>query len=162
MASSIANLVNKLPHELPNDLRLRILGNKEMLGKSQIWRSGQSPFQKLNFGNSSPKAYKNWYQTFLDLYSFPGFLYFVANILSRIVVWCCNIKWFWSYSQNYICKPFRSWYHRLSHFHFSYWIWEVQKEREKITTIWASQEKKAFTWNKKFFIVFEGLSLVKK
>ena len=37
VVSSIANLVYKLPHELPNELRLRILGNKEMLGKSQIW-----------------------------------------------------------------------------------------------------------------------------
>ena len=27
--------VYELPHELPNDLRLRILGNKEKLGKSQ-------------------------------------------------------------------------------------------------------------------------------
>ena len=35
--SSIANLVYELPHELPNDLRLRILGNKEILGKSQTW-----------------------------------------------------------------------------------------------------------------------------
>ena len=34
--SSVANLVYELPHELPNDLRLRILGNKEILGKSQI------------------------------------------------------------------------------------------------------------------------------
>ena len=58
--------------------------------------------------------------------------------------------------------PVRSWHHRLSHSHLFYWIWEVHKEREKITTIWISQEKKAFTWNKKFFIVFEGLSLVKK
>ena len=37
MVSSIANLVNELPQELPNDLRLRILGNKEIHGKSQIW-----------------------------------------------------------------------------------------------------------------------------
>ena len=35
--SSISNLVYELPHELPNDLRLRILGNKEILGKSQNW-----------------------------------------------------------------------------------------------------------------------------
>ena len=34
VVSSIANLVYKLPHELPNELRVRILGNKEMLGKS--------------------------------------------------------------------------------------------------------------------------------
>ena len=35
--STTANLVHKLPHELPNDLRRRILGNKEILGISQIW-----------------------------------------------------------------------------------------------------------------------------
>ena len=35
MISSIANLVNELPHELPDDLRLRILGNNETLEKSQ-------------------------------------------------------------------------------------------------------------------------------
>ena len=35
--SSIANLVYELPHELSNDLTLRILGNEEILGKSQIW-----------------------------------------------------------------------------------------------------------------------------
>ena len=34
--SSIANLLYELPHELLNDLRLMILGNKEILGKSQI------------------------------------------------------------------------------------------------------------------------------
>ena len=27
--------IYELPHELPNDLRLRILGNEEILGKSQ-------------------------------------------------------------------------------------------------------------------------------
>ena len=35
MLASIANLVYELPHELPNDLRVRILGNKEMSVKSQ-------------------------------------------------------------------------------------------------------------------------------
>ena len=89
MLSSIANLVHKLPHELPNNLRLRIFGNKEILGKSQIWvetsPSAQSPFQKLNFGNSSQKTLKSRYQTFLSLSSFPGFLYFVPVILSEIV-----------------------------------------------------------------------------
>ena len=29
--------IYELPHELPNDLRLRVLGNKEISGKSQIW-----------------------------------------------------------------------------------------------------------------------------
>ena len=89
MISSIANLLYELPHELPNDLRLRILGNKEILVKSQIWvetePSAQSPFQKLNLGSSSQKTRKGRYQTFLVLSSFTGFLYFVPNILPRIV-----------------------------------------------------------------------------
>ena len=42
--------------------RLRTLGNKEILGKSQISAeakpSAQFPFQKLNFGNSSQKHSK--------------------------------------------------------------------------------------------------------
>ena len=68
---------------------LRILGNKEILEKSQIWiqtqLSDQSPFQKLNFGNSSQKTRKSRYQIFLVLSSFTEFFYFVTNILSRIV-----------------------------------------------------------------------------
>ena len=84
---SIANLVYGLPHKLPNDLRLRILENKEMLGKSQIWvetqPSAQSLFQK--FGSSSQKTCKSRYQTFFALSSLAGFLYFVPNILPRIV-----------------------------------------------------------------------------
>ena len=35
--SSIANLVYEFPHELQNNSRPRILGNKEILGKCQIW-----------------------------------------------------------------------------------------------------------------------------
>ena len=49
-----------MPHELLNVLRLRILGKRKILGKSQIWVETfvQSPFQKLNFGNSSQKKKK--------------------------------------------------------------------------------------------------------
>ena len=89
MISSTANLVYELPHKLSNDLRLRILGNKKILRKSQIWVEmqpcAQSSFQKLNFGNSSEKTHKNRYQTCLVLSSFTEFLYFVPNILPRIV-----------------------------------------------------------------------------
>ena len=77
MASSIANLVNKLPHELPNDLGVRILGNKEISVKSQscvdTQPSAQSPFQKLNVGNSSTKINTKvckCVSKFLDLSSF--------------------------------------------------------------------------------------------
>ena len=34
---NIINLYVRLPHELRNDLRLRILGNQEISGKSQIF-----------------------------------------------------------------------------------------------------------------------------
>ena len=88
MISSIANLVYKLPHESPNDLRLRILGNKEVLGQSQIWVE-TSPWAvsllEIKLGNNSQKLRKSRYQTFLFLSSFPGFLYFVPNILPKIV-----------------------------------------------------------------------------
>ena len=78
---------------------LKILGNKEMLGKSQIWvetLSAQSPFQKLNFGKSIPKKRKSRYQTFLDLSSFTRFLYFVPNILSRTVALSGEFVSIWS------------------------------------------------------------------
>ena len=37
LVSSIKNFVFKLPDKMPNDLRLRILENQEMLEKSQIY-----------------------------------------------------------------------------------------------------------------------------
>ena len=61
-----------------------------MLEKCQIWveahRSAQSSFQKLNFCNSCQKTRKISQQIFEFLSNFPGFLYFVPNILARIVV----------------------------------------------------------------------------
>ena len=91
MISGIENLVYELSHELPNDLRVRILGNKKILGKSQLWvdtsPSAKSLFQKLNIGSSSQKTRKSRYQTFLVLSSFTGFLYFVRNVLPRVMGW---------------------------------------------------------------------------
>ena len=52
----------------------------------ETWPSAQYLFQKLNFGNSSQKARKSRYQNFLVLSSFTGFIYFIPNILSKIVV----------------------------------------------------------------------------
>ena len=44
-----------LTHELPNDLRLRVLGNQEISGKSQnfieLLPSAQSPSKNENFKN---------------------------------------------------------------------------------------------------------------
>ena len=86
---SIANLVHELPHEYSNDLRLRILGNYEILEKSQLWvgtkPSAQSLFEKSDFGNSSRKSCIKGYQTFPFLPSITGSLYFVTNTLFRIV-----------------------------------------------------------------------------
>ena len=54
LVSSITNLVYDLPHKLPNDLReLRNIRKFQIFVKT--WPSAQSPFHKLNFGNSSQK-----------------------------------------------------------------------------------------------------------
>ena len=74
---------------------------------------------------------------------------FVIYYLTR-----CNVKQFFSYSKNYICKfmQVNSWHHKLFHFHLSFWIWKVWKGREKTTKIWISWERKEFfRWNKKHF-----------
>ena len=47
---------------------------------------------ELNFGSSSQKTSKSRYQTFLVLSSFTGFLYFVPNILPRIVGAVCSTE----------------------------------------------------------------------
>ena len=41
LISSIRNFIYQLPHELRNDLRFRIFGNKEILEKSQNWMGTQ-------------------------------------------------------------------------------------------------------------------------
>ena len=110
MIFSIANLVYELLHELPNNLRLRILENREILGKSPIWvetwPSAQSPFQKLNFGSSSHKTRKSRYQTLLALSSFTGFHYFLPNILFRIVGLDVIYKCFESFIKNILKVTF--------------------------------------------------------
>ena len=78
-----------MPTQDKKKKKLRILGNKEILGKSQVWVEtyprAQSPFQKLNFGTTPKSIRKSRYQTFLVLSSFTGFLYSVPNILPMIV-----------------------------------------------------------------------------
>ena len=76
----MANSVYELLNEFLNDLKLMILGNKEILEKISNYSS-----QKLNFENSSQKTRKSRYKTFLVLSNFTEFLYFLQNILSRIV-----------------------------------------------------------------------------
>ena len=74
MISSITKLVYELPLELPKDLRLRILGNKEILENLKFWlRHSPAP--------SLPR--KSRYQTSLALSSFTGSLYPAANTPPR-------------------------------------------------------------------------------
>ena len=47
----------------------------------------------IQYSNNSRKIRKSRYQTFLDLSSFTGFLYFVPNILFRIVDYML-LSWF--------------------------------------------------------------------
>ena len=48
--------------------------------------SAKSPFQKLNFDNSSQKVRKSRYLSFLTLSNITEFLYIVPNILLGIAV----------------------------------------------------------------------------
>ena len=65
--------------------RLKILGNQEILEKSEIWvetkPSAQSPFKKLNFGNSSQKNMQKQISNF----SFPVQFYWIFSTLVNIV-----------------------------------------------------------------------------
>ena len=70
------NIVYELPHELPSALRLRILGNQQILEKYTIWiktePSAQSHSQQFNFSNSSQKILK-----IPLLYSTQGVIYLI-------------------------------------------------------------------------------------
>ena len=75
--SNITHIVYQLPHELLNDLRLRILKNKEIFKKKwksvQIEPSAQSFIQKLDFC----KAVKNYAEAAIKIFrSCPIFLDF--------------------------------------------------------------------------------------
>ena len=75
----------KLPDDLPNDLRLRILGNSEISGKSLKLSSIQSFFQIGNFVNTSTKPFENENWTFPVVHYFTQKLDFISNISSKIV-----------------------------------------------------------------------------
>ena len=70
-----------------------------------------------------------------------------------------------SYFKNYTCAFMQanSW-HKLFHFHLTFWIWKMWKQKGKTTKNWISRERKElFRWNKKHFSQFlKGYHLVKK
>ena len=88
LISSRRNLVQELPHQLPNDWRLRIVRNEEILENCQILvetqPSAKSSFQKLNVDNSCQKTRKIRYYIFEVLSNFTVFFYFLPNILAMI------------------------------------------------------------------------------
>ena len=66
--------IYQLPHELPNGLRFRILGNQEVSGKclnpkNDSLVSTHSPCQNENFINTSKKLLKNRNKTFPNITS---------------------------------------------------------------------------------------------
>ena len=118
--------------------------------------NGQSYLKQKGSGTSDQSLFrllnKFWKISLLVIYYLTKF-------------WLCNIKWFLSYSKNYICKFMQanSWHHKLFHFYLPFWVWKVWKGREKNTKIWISREpKELFRWNKKHFTYFEGLSFDEK
>ena len=55
---------------------------------------------------------------------------FISHTLSD-KVWWHNIKQFLSYFKNYICKFMQvNLWHKLFHFHISFWIWKVWKGKK--------------------------------
>ena len=81
------NVLYQLPHELPNDIRLRILGKKEILGKSLNYLGTQSTVQFVLqikvFGLQKPC--KSRFQIFSAFSNFAWFLNFPQNILQKLV-----------------------------------------------------------------------------
>ena len=76
-------------HELPNDLRLRILRNSEILEESlnfvELLPNAQSSSRNENFVSTSKNLLKNRNWTFPAVRCFTWKLEFVSNILWMIV-----------------------------------------------------------------------------
>ena len=87
LTSSIINTVYELPHELPNNLRLKILRNWEILEKCQNWVKIEPSLLSRN--QTFVIAAKNYaeavYHSFLFLPNFACSFYSVSNILFGIV-----------------------------------------------------------------------------
>ena len=64
---SIGNFVYELPHELPNDLRLVILGNQEILGKTQTSGNSKHVVPFLSRNKTLPVAVKKCSKTYIKV-----------------------------------------------------------------------------------------------
>ena len=79
LISSIKNIVYEL------DLGSQEIGDIGKMGKLGGDRAYCPIFQKQNFGSTGQKLPRSSYQSFLLLPNFAWFLYFIPNILSRII-----------------------------------------------------------------------------
>ena len=83
LISGIANLVNEFPHELPNDLRLTILGNIRTISN---YGGDFFPSRKQTLVIAVKKKTKVDIKLFLSYLVLLDFSIFFQNILSGIVV----------------------------------------------------------------------------
>lgn len=85
LIAGIISFVHKLPYQLPDDLRVKKLGHKEILGESQNCLGTQPSRQSLGlicFGNSNQKLHKN--TKFSAVIQFCLFFYFCTDIFVKI------------------------------------------------------------------------------
>ena len=105
MISNTKNIVYDLPHKLPQDLKLKILGNQETLQKYQKnvkigWRQSLVPrksSRNKSICNSSQKLRKIRYQSFLLLFQLLTILYSIVGIFENSVAiskWIAHSSYF--------------------------------------------------------------------
>ena len=84
---SLTNLVHEMPHELLNDIRLRILGNQGIFEKFQMRvkskPSAKSSIPKLNVDKSCQKTRKIRYYSFEVLPNFTVLIYFTVQYFGQ-------------------------------------------------------------------------------
>ena len=69
-----------LPHELPNDLKLRILGNHKIIRKSQNWVGTRSRMSNLpSKHNFFTIVFKNYANTYIKVFCFCLFFLYFFN-----------------------------------------------------------------------------------
>ena len=105
--------IYELPHELPNDLRLRILGNYEISGNSlnfiEWWPKAQSLHQNESFVNTRRRLVKNRNQTFLVVRYVTWKLELVSDILWVTAVHISNLTCIMNEIFNSLCMLSLKW-----------------------------------------------------
>ena len=91
MIISTKHVIYELPHELPNDLRIWILGKNKILRRSRIFTqlqpSAQSSSQNETFVNANKKLLKYLNKIFLVLRYFKLTLKFASMFFGQDCLW---------------------------------------------------------------------------